>query len=81
MIRLGLTDPEVNQMMRAVNRYHYAAQQDLNPIVGFLHNSYSVAIMDQLRDLATDEEIDAATGGSIRDLRVEILAIQDGLQE
>ena len=78
---LGLEDGEIGHMMRGIKRYHFATKQDQHPIVRFLHNAYSVAIMDELRDLADDEKINAVTGEDIRTLRKEILAEQDRLQK
>ncbi len=78
---LGLTNWEINHMMRGIKRYHFAAKQDRHPVVAFLHNAYSVAIMDEMRDMATDAEIDAATGERIQTIRKEILELQDKLQK
>lgn len=76
---LGLVENEIERMVRAIKRYHFATKQDQHPAVRFLHNAYAVGIMDVLRDLATDNEIRRATGTDMRALRKEILAEQDRL--
>lgn len=77
---LGLLPNEIERMTRAAQRYHFASLQDRHPIIGFLHNAYAVAIMDVLRDLATDEEIERETGLKMRSFRSEVHAEQDRLQ-
>lgn len=78
---MGLLPEEAGRMMRAVRRFHFATKQDSHPVVAFLHNAYSVAIMDILRDLATDDEIRRMTGEDMPKLRREVLGEQDKLQK
>jgi hypothetical protein len=80
MAALGLKDDEIGTMLRQARRYHVASLQDANPAIAFLHNAYSVGIMDMLRDMATDDEIRAATDVDARALRKEILKVQDDLE-
>lgn len=77
---IGIAPYEMDRMLRAARRFHFAAAQDTHPVVAFLHNSYSVAIMDMLRELATDDEVLRATGTDSRAMRGEMLALQDRLQ-
>ena len=72
-----ITDPGMKHMLRSIERYHYASTQDVNPVVAARHNGYAVALVDSLRDLASDEQVKAATGTDVRKLRQDILKVQD----
>jgi len=77
---LGLTVDEMRHMSRAAQRYQFAATQDKHPAVAFLHNAYAVAIMDSLRDLASDEFVMRTTGENPATLRSEARKFQDKLE-
>ena len=49
-------------LFRAADRYHLAAQQDSDVMIRFLHNSYSVAFADAIRDTVGDKEASRILG-------------------
>ena len=57
-----LTPRGIEIAMRQTLRWARAAAQDLDPFVKALHANYAVGNLDQLRQLASDAEILAATG-------------------
>jgi len=88
----GLGDPvspeEIRTLFRGARRYQFGAAQDRNPIVAFLHNSYAVAYLAAMRDIATDEEIEVAISGELgpqyadlKDFKKEVEDLQDALQK
>lgn len=81
---LGLSGAEKNEcimaLWRGASRFHFASLQDKNPVVAARHNGYAVALIDALRDIASEEEVRKVTGESARKLRSQIIAIQDKLE-
>lgn len=74
-------DEVVKRLTRQAYRYQFGAEQDMNPAIAFLHNSYAVAYIDAVRDLAKDNEIQEAVGDEYWQLRKRVLAFQDKLQK
>jgi len=70
----------IRALWRQAVRYQRAAVQDADPVVAFLHVSYAAALSDMLRELSSEEEVRTLTGGSLRKLRSEILALQDAIE-
>jgi hypothetical protein len=70
----------ITAIIRQAQRFHFASQQDANPIIAARHNGYAVALMDAIRDIATEEEVKAVTGISALKLRTEVLAFQDKIE-
>lgn len=79
-LEIGAKAKMIRVLLRGAQRYHFASVQDRNPIVAARHNAYAVALVDALRDIATEEEIHAATGVSLSKLREEVLAVQDAIE-
>ena len=75
-----LTDNAIRHMMSVIDRWHFASQQDVNPIVGSRHNGYAVAVMDVLMNLAPADRIEKVTGVDPKKIRKELLAQQDKLE-
>ena len=78
---LGLTDEEIQTIFRQAKRFQFAAEQDANPVIAFLHNSYSVALLDILNDISTVNEIDEVVKEDFVELRKRTLLFQNKLQE
>ncbi|NIM51689.1 MAG: hypothetical protein GTO22_20990 [Gemmatimonadales bacterium] len=70
----------IETLWRGAWRYHYGSLQDKNPIVAARHNGYAVALIDALRDVATEEEVQKVVGESAMKLRKEILDTQDKIE-
>lgn len=70
----------ITALLRGARRYHIASLQDNNPIIAARHNGYAVALIDALRDIATEEEVKQVENISLRKLRGEILAVQDKIE-
>ena len=70
----------IKVLLRGAQRFHFASLQDRNPIVAARHNGYAVALIDALRDIATENEVKSAHGLSLRALRGEILGVQDKIE-
>lgn len=71
----------IKALWRGAWRYHYASLQDKNPVVAARHNGYAVALTDALREIASEEEVKEATGGSLKKLHQEAIAFQDKIEE
>lgn len=64
-------------LLRQASKWTVASTQDSNPIVALLHANYGVGYISALRDIATDKEIEAATGIDINGLKSEIISEQN----
>lgn len=77
------TDSAVNQksiidkMIRQSARYATAAQQDESPVVAVLHANYSAAYFFALTDIASYDEIHAATGIDVKKFKESLIRVQD----
>lgn len=85
--RLGVAPPAkesreelIAALIRQAQRYHYASLQDLNLIVAARHNAYASGIIGTLSEQTTEEEVQAVSGVSLKELRDEIYALQDKLE-
>ena len=63
--------------VRQVLRWIAAAKQDQDPGVKFLHASYAVGNLDILRQVASDQDILAATGQQPLALLHDATVLQD----
>lgn len=70
----------VQALWRQSSRYHLASLQDRDPLIAARHNGYAVALIDAVRDLATEDEVKQITGGSLLKFRQEIIGMQDKLE-
>src|SRR3972149_8513816 len=78
---LGLTDEEIQTIFRQAKRFQFAAEQDANPVIAFLHNSYSVSLLDILNDISTVNELDEVVKENFVELLKRTLLFQNKLQE
>ena len=72
-----ITDDGVRYLVRAIQRFHYATKQDVNPLVAGLHNAYSYALMNALLELTGNGKIKELTGVDPEELKQEILHLRD----
>lgn len=72
-----LTPRGIAIAMRQTLRWARAAEQDLDPFIKGLHANYAVGNLDQLRQLASDREIIAATGQDPAVLALRFARLQD----
>ncbi len=76
-----LCTPEALRLqVRQLRRWLFAAAQDRDPRVRFLHASYGVATLDAIRQVASDLETADATGADMLDLHRQLVAWQDDAQ-
>jgi hypothetical protein len=80
MISAVEANEAIKTIYRQAERYQLGAEQDNNPIIAFLHNSYAAALTDVLREISDNDGINAATGGDYQALRRRVLSLQDALQ-
>jgi len=81
MSLFGISQNEmIQRLYRQAYRYQFGAEQDMNPAIKFLHNSYAKAYIDAIRDLFMDAEIQSAIGKKYWDLQKRIHKTQDELQ-
>lgn len=64
-------------LVRQAARWATAANQDENPMIAVLHANYGAGYLWALQDIATADEIEAATGINWKRFRASILAAQD----
>ncbi len=67
----------IRTMVRQVERWIRAAEQDNDPAIRGLHASYAVGNLDILRQVATDQEIVEASGVQPLSLLTRAAALQD----
>lgn len=81
-VALGaIESSEVQKLFHSAKRYQFAALQDNNPLIQFLHNSYAVALVDAIRDLVPDASIASTmVGEDFTDFRNHVIALQAGLE-
>ena len=76
-----LTSTSKNQtlktLLRQSSRWSLAAQQDKNPLIAVLHANYGAAYLWALKDIATSQEIESATGIDTMKFEQKIKHIQD----
>jgi len=67
----------IKELIRGARRYQTAAKQDMNPFIAMRHNGYAVALIDAAMNISTEEEVKEITGESLKELRKDILDLQD----
>ena len=75
-----ITDDGIRHIMRAIQRFHYAAKQDVNPLVAALHNGYTYVLISNLLELTKNGQVQAATGEDPEGLKQEIYFLRDKLE-
>ena len=69
----------VKTLTRQAARWSVAAAQDESPLIALLHANYGAAYLWALNDIATSEEIKAATGLDYLVLKEKITGVQDSV--
>ena len=64
-------------LLRQCARWALTSIQDTTPLVRLLHANYSTGYLWALKDIATDDEIENATGVDMKKFTLRILRIQD----
>lgn len=64
-------------LIRQASRWAMAAKQDTEIMIAVLHANYGAGYLWAVRDIATDNEIEEATGIDILQFRDEIIKVQD----
>jgi len=67
------TTNHIHVLLRQTARWAIASEQDLNPLIAVLHANYAVGYLSALREIATDQEIQDASG-------IDLLAFQHAVQ-
>ena len=55
-------DEEIKTLVRQAARWSSAAKQDKNPMIAVLHSNYGAGFLWALKDIATQDQIEKATG-------------------
>ena len=63
--------------MRQAARWSVAARQDKSSMIAVLHANYGAGYLWALQDIASKQEIEAATGIDLQRFRKEIIDTQD----
>ena len=69
----------IKTLMRQSAKWTMASNKDRNPIVALQHANYGSAYLWALRDIATDKEIEEASGVNVMKFRDEIVKEQDAI--
>lgn len=67
----------IDKMIRQSARYATAAEQDESPVVAVLHANYSAAYFYALTEIASHDEIHAATGIDVKKFKEHMIRVQD----
>lgn len=67
----------IKKLVRQAARWSTAAIQDESPMIAVLHANYGAGYLWSLKDIATDSEIESATGIDIKKFEKEIVMAQD----
>ena len=67
----------IKTLLKQSARWTMVSNQDKNPIIALLHANYGASYLSALRDIATDQEIEAASDVDITKFRNEIIREQD----
>ena len=67
----------IDKMIRQSARYATAAEQDESPVVAVLHANYSAAYFYALTEIASHDEIHAATGIDGKKFKEHMIRVQD----
>ena len=72
-----ISDQGIKSVMRQANRFYLASLQDESPVVGYLHASYAVSLLDMLLGLAGRQRITQVTGVDWDKVRFSATRSQD----
>ena len=75
--RVNKTTEHINTLIRQAARWSAAAQQDESPIIALLHANYGAGYLWALKDIASDKEIENASGIDVLKFKKTITDIQD----
>ncbi len=67
----------IKTLLRQASRWSTASAQDENAMIAVLHANYGAGYLWALKDIATGEQIAAATGVDVMSFEKEIISIQD----
>ncbi len=67
----------IKKLVRQAARWSTAAVQDESSMIAVLHANYGAGYLWSLKDIATDSEIETATGINIKKFENEIVKAQD----
>lgn len=67
----------IKKLVRQAARWSTAAIQDESPMIAVLHANYGAGYLWSLKDIATDSDIESATGINIKRFENEIIKAQD----
>lgn len=70
----------LQKAVRQIERWLYAASQDISPGITMLHANYAVGNLDMLRQMYSDRDIERATGKSAFKLLHQASKLQDKAQ-
>ena len=70
-------DEVIEKLARQAARWSTAAKQDLSPLIAVLHANYGAGYLWALKDIATPQQIQAATNININKFTDEIIKTQD----
>tara|TARA_B100001094_G_C18174634_1_gene797182 strand:- start:1809 stop:2213 length:405 start_codon:yes stop_codon:yes gene_type:complete len=70
-------DFAIKKLLRASSRWLVAAENDLSPLISLLHAQYGISTWWSLKDIATDSEIEKATGINVKEHEKQITGVQD----
>jgi hypothetical protein len=68
-------------MLRQASRYYRASLQDDNPIVGYLHASYAINLLDTILGMVPRQRIERLTGVNWDQMRAEVAQAQDHYEQ
>ena len=71
-------DEEIKTLVRQAARWSSAAKQDKNPMIAVLHSNYGAGFLWALKDIATQDQIEKATGIKLLEFEKEVTDAQDG---
>ena len=69
----------IKTLMRQSARWTMASNKDANPIIALQHANYGSAYLWALRDIASDKEIEEATGVNVSKFKDEIIKEQNAI--
>jgi len=72
-----LLKKNIQTLVRQAARWSTAAKQDDSSMIAVLHANYGAGYLWAVKDIATDDQIEKATGIDIRKFENEIIQIQD----
>jgi hypothetical protein len=67
----------ISTLVRQASRWSTAAEQDESPLIAVLHANYGAGYLWALKDIASNDQIESATGINSFKFEKEITTIQD----